>query len=1516
MIKVKDGYGKLIGTTYQGISDRVLLSNGGDFGLHIGRNNEANKIVRTDASGYIQAGWINTTSGNRGTTAINKIYCSNDDYIRYKTPANFFESFDNSGNQISLTIGSYNRKLTVNYAVTSNVLNNLGNRTAISGTTIGESGLRLYKVYDNGYPVTFGNILNIGGSGYGELLFQWTHNSNPGHLYYRSKRDMNSQAWSNWVTILDNNNYSSTLDSRYVTLTTNQTVSGVKTFNTQQKFTVATGTSPFTVSSTTVVSNLNADLLDGQHGSRYLRALGGSNYITFTVGGNADTYYPVIISSVGDYYPLQFVNISRTFSEQAPDSWNTAIHRGGLTLTLLWNGSRYWDGNGSGGPCHIVYLYQSYCTMFGGKDTSTSGEIVWLRGGGAVYHVHAMNGTSVTATVHTSTYTDVANNVFTPITTPKSYSIRWPGYADGADIATRVSKNLIFSPGRFSSKTYNGSSETSINIPTHTSHLINDSGYWTGTKYWANIAVSSSSSTSTSPTFANVYGGNGFFNWVGANTNKSFSIGANNGHAIYIPTNNNVGIGISSPAQKLHIAGLARLDSNGAYLMIGPQNSSYTHYNTNAFVGHWFNKTVEIQGICRPYGNNAYSSGDSSNRWSNVYSYAGDFVNNLTVGGNKVWHAGNDGSGSGLDADLLDGYHRQGLYSSIPEWISANRYTKSIVINGDSSTYYSVVIDTPISKEFPGFISIWKNLSSQTASYPGNHSNGTASMWLLYEGRKTFWDGNGGYLRCLYHSMPYSALCAKAEVAGNGSGRLVVYLRGGGTQYYVSTTYDAAVDVYMSHTNIESEQYPVYVTPTSTLGNLGILSTTYVGYGNITGSSASVRDISNAQSTTFAYSKPTMTYGDFTYLAGWNGYELRTINKNIFSISDHNHNSSYVTSLGTNENYLTWTKNGTTNNITVPYASNAGYTTRLYANSTSNLTTAPGEYSLSYARFQAGASNSFPTSNNANGVITVHTHTGNYYAQIGLSSNGRMYHRFMSSQSLSAGVGWNTVAWLSDLTWGNISGKPSSFTPLSHTHPISQITGLQAALDSKSPTTHTHDFFQIQDAANEYINAETIRRKVIVCNTKNGNGYISRAAIGLSNPNSQFSPVLISVGTNDRGTTWTDFSFNPTGRLVSKVGTFAVLTDTIDNADKLDGYHASEFSYKSWWHWSGQSGQPTWLWGGNSENSYYVYNPSNFRVSYANSAGNADTLDGLHANSFQTTVTSTKRDFIHGTLIKTNINYANANGDPFYLEIKGNIYTRLFSCYTQIQGYIYDNTIINHGVTHIGAVQINGLIAMNLDGNLCFWFPRQGYWEGYSIFCASAHDYRVNKIISILDTTDPGGSKRVVLNNVKTNAYISDLTWNNISGKPSSFTPSSHTHKWIDITEKPNWINSTIGSIYKPVYFNAGIPTVCQGYVKIISGKVSSGEVSLYYWAYRLREIVYVWGYLSGNGTSSNNRQIIYSSMPRIIEGQSGASISKGGGDSIRQITVYVSATTLYVKWNNINQCSDQHFNFSYITFY
>ena len=61
----------------------------GGLAVQTGTNYEVNKIVRTDGNGYVNFGWINTVSGDNGTTAIDRIYASSDAYIRYYTPANF-----------------------------------------------------------------------------------------------------------------------------------------------------------------------------------------------------------------------------------------------------------------------------------------------------------------------------------------------------------------------------------------------------------------------------------------------------------------------------------------------------------------------------------------------------------------------------------------------------------------------------------------------------------------------------------------------------------------------------------------------------------------------------------------------------------------------------------------------------------------------------------------------------------------------------------------------------------------------------------------------------------------------------------------------------------------------------------------------------------------------------------------------------------------------------------------------------------------------------------------------------------------------------------------------------------------------------------------------------------------------------------------------------------------------------------------------------------------------------------
>ena len=70
--------------------------------VHTGRNNEANKIVRTQGNGYLNTGWINTTSGARTTQAITRVYASDDAYIRYYSLANFGDQIASHINYNSL----------------------------------------------------------------------------------------------------------------------------------------------------------------------------------------------------------------------------------------------------------------------------------------------------------------------------------------------------------------------------------------------------------------------------------------------------------------------------------------------------------------------------------------------------------------------------------------------------------------------------------------------------------------------------------------------------------------------------------------------------------------------------------------------------------------------------------------------------------------------------------------------------------------------------------------------------------------------------------------------------------------------------------------------------------------------------------------------------------------------------------------------------------------------------------------------------------------------------------------------------------------------------------------------------------------------------------------------------------------------------------------------------------------------------------------------------------------------
>lgn len=190
-----------------------------------------------------------------------------------------------------------------------------------------------------------------------------------------------------------------------------------------------------------------------------------------------------------------------------------------------------------------------------------------------------------------------------------------------------------------------------------------------------------------------------------------------------------------------------------------------------------------------------------------------------------LFNVAKDGTLTRLGHKIFDNGNKRDMFSSMNKAFTTWGNEQVINVEGDANTYYPVVITIDSTKTWNSRISIYKNLGSRTPSYPGNHDNGTSSMWAMYEGRYTGWDGNSGYIVTKYVRQQYANLISKAELADNSVGALVVYLRGGGCEYTVCTDYRGGINVYYERTEISGDSnYPVYVEPTTSVGNQGVLN--------------------------------------------------------------------------------------------------------------------------------------------------------------------------------------------------------------------------------------------------------------------------------------------------------------------------------------------------------------------------------------------------------------------------------------------------------------------------------------------------------------------------------------------------------------------------------------------------------------------------------------------------------------------------------------------------------------------
>ena len=183
------------------------------------------------------------------------------------------------------------------------------------------------------------------------------------------------------------------------------------------------------------------------------------------------------------------------------------------------------------------------------------------------------------------------------------------------------------------------------------------------------------------------------------------------------------------------------------------------------------------------------------------------------------WHKDNDGSGSGLDADMVDGYHRSNLYNTTIDWYhTSTARSREITVTNDYNTFYPVVLEVAVTTNgVPYTIGVGKSLgSTSNPNWAGNHSSKTSSINYIGIGRISSWDGNANFFTTLCNLQPYARLLKKVEVRGNEKSIIVFWLRGGTATYrmYCSAGINS-INIYYARTNVGSTSagYEYYVEP-------------------------------------------------------------------------------------------------------------------------------------------------------------------------------------------------------------------------------------------------------------------------------------------------------------------------------------------------------------------------------------------------------------------------------------------------------------------------------------------------------------------------------------------------------------------------------------------------------------------------------------------------------------------------------------------------------------------------------
>lgn len=215
----------------------------------------------------------------------------------------------------------------------------------------------------------------------------------------------------------------------------------------------------------------------------------------------------------------------------------------------------------------------------------------------------------------------------------------------------------------------------------------------------------------------------------------------------------NVGIGTPTPGYKLHVAGttfstgFVKSESSDSYVLLGGGghksiSSFQTTYDGRYVLKAGDTMTGPLTISTSNWGNqlvlNRVNNGEN---WgpSIIFKFDGTHNGSLTMQSNqlyvgdngvtryKAWHEGNDGSGSGLDADLLDGTHKTGLLTALSSSSSTNL---SITVGGTTKSITNTyATNITLISCYNGTTNndLWSTIKTGNSTYLG-----TANIYEVY----------------------------------------------------------------------------------------------------------------------------------------------------------------------------------------------------------------------------------------------------------------------------------------------------------------------------------------------------------------------------------------------------------------------------------------------------------------------------------------------------------------------------------------------------------------------------------------------------------------------------------------------------------------------------------------------------------------------------------------------------------------------------------------------------------------